>query len=260
MVDAEKEIGKEVHDKHSTATSRVSEDAPSTNISISRAIAPAEADGKKAERKDKWKRRIITIAKEQWFLLGVGVVILIASQVQVPKQHQDVKRTAVTYLAVAIIFLLTGCTLKTQTLLDNYGRWKLHLFVQIQSYLMTSAVVYGVVSAAATNPNFMDPGLLLGLILAGSVATTISSNVVMTGQAHGNQALTVVQSTLGNFLGPFLTPALFTMYTKSGSWYTNVLPQDSGGYAEIYRRVFKQLGLSIFLPMVSQALHSICEL
>jgi sodium/bile acid cotransporter 7 len=33
------------------------------------------------------------------------------------------------------------------------------------------------------------------------VATTMSSNVVMTRQAHGNSALTVVQTTLGNFLG-----------------------------------------------------------
>jgi sodium/bile acid cotransporter 7 len=73
----------------------------------------------------------------------------------------------------------------------------------------------------------------------------------MTGQAHGNTALTVVQSTLGNFLGPFLTPVLITMYTSNGAWYTKVLPSDNGGYGEIYRRVFKQLGLSIFVPLVS---------
>jgi sodium/bile acid cotransporter 7 len=74
--------------------------------------------------------------------------------------------------------------------------------------------------------------------------------VQMTGQAHGNTALTVVQSTLGNFLGPFLTPVLNTMYTSNGAWYTKVLPSDNGGYGEIYRRVFKQLGLSIFVPLV----------
>jgi sodium/bile acid cotransporter 7 len=82
------------------------------------------------------------------------------------------------------------------------------------------------------------------------VATTISSNVVMTGDAHGNQALTVVQSTVGNALGPFLTPLLFKAYTSNGAWYTSVLPQEPGGYAELYKRVFKQLGLSVFLPMI----------
>jgi len=115
---------------------------------------------------------------------------------------------------------------------------------------MTSATTFAVVSLCATSKTFMDPWLLIGLIFMGCVPTTISSNVVMTRQAHGNTALTVVQSTLGNFLGPFLTPALVSMYTSTGAWYTEVLPAGANNYSEIYRRVFKQLGLSLFLPMV----------
>ena len=95
----------------------------------------------------------------------------------------------------------------------------------------------------------MDPWLLIGMIMTGCVPTTISSNVVMTRQAGGNTALTVVQSTIGNFLGPFLTPVLLRMYTGTGAWYSQVLPADSGGYGEVYQRVFKQLGLSLFLPL-----------
>ncbi|TLD29741.1 sodium bile acid symporter family protein [Venturia nashicola] len=189
--------------------------------------------------------------KDQWFLIALGILIAIASQVQVPASHQELKTTVVTYLCVSIIFLMTGCTLPTRTLIESYSRWKIHLFVQVQSFLMTSAVLFGVVSAAATNKDFMDPGLLIGLIFSGCLPTTISSNVVMTGQAHGNTALTVVQSTLGNFLGPFLSPVLISMYTSTGAWYTKVLPHDDGGYGEIYRRVFKQLGLSIFVPLVA---------
>jgi len=74
----------------------------------------------------------------------------------------------------------------------------------------------------------------------------------MTKQAHGNQALTVVQSTLGNFLGPFLTPVLVQMYVSGGAWYTKVLP-GVGSYSELYRRVFKQLGLSLLLPLVGSS-------
>ena len=97
----------------------------------------------------------------------------------------------------------------------------------------------------------MDPGLLVGMIFTGCVPTTISSNIVMTGQAHGNTALTVVQSTLGNLLGPFLSPLLLQMYIASNAWYTDILPKSGeGSYGEIYKRVFKQLGLSIFLPLV----------
>jgi sodium/bile acid cotransporter 7 len=153
--------------------------------------------------------RIVRFLQDQWFLITLAILIAIASQHQVPLSHQKLKTTIVAYLCVSVIFFLTGCTLKTQVLIDNYARWKIHLFVQIQSFFVTSAIMFGVVAAAATKRDFMDPGLLVGMILTGCVATTISSNVVMTGQAKGNQALTVVESTIGNFLGPFLTPALF---------------------------------------------------
>ena len=195
---------------------------------------------------------------DQWFLIVLACLIVISSQVQVPARHQHTKEVAVTYGAVAVIFFITGCTLPTKVLVQNYSKWKIHLFVQIQSFLMTSATTFAIVSICATNPSFMDPWLLIGIIFAGCVPTTISSNVVMTRQAHGNTALTVVQSTIGNFLGPFLTPVLIKMYTSTGAWYTRVLPPSAGGYGAIYKRVFKQLGLSLFLPMfVGQVVQNI---
>lgn len=186
---------------------------------------------------------------DQWFLIALGLLILISSQVQVPGQHQETKKTVVTYLGVAIIFFITGCTLSTELLMKGFSQWKLHLFVQCQCFLLASSTAYAVVSACATDERFMDPWLLIGLIFMGCVPTTISSNVVMTTQAGGSTALTVVESTLGNFLGPFLTPLLVTMYTSTGAWYIDVLPTDSGSYGEIYKRVFRQLGLSLFLPV-----------
>ena len=189
---------------------------------------------------------------DQWFLVALALLISITSQFQVPLDQQNVKEVVVTYLCVALIFFITGCTLPTNVLVQNYRRWKLHLFCQIQSFLLTSAIVYAVVSLCAINTNFMDAGLLVGMIFAGCVPTTISSNVVMTKQASGNQALTVVESTLGNLLGPFISPLLLLMYTSSHAWYTHFLPgPGSGGFGELYRRVFQQLGLSLFLPLVS---------
>lgn len=82
------------------------------------------------------------------------------------------------------------------------------------------------------------------------VATTIASNVVMTKQAHGNQALTVVQTTVGNLIGAFVSPLLVVMYTSVPTWYNTILPPSSGQFGEMYRRVLKQLGLSIYVPLV----------
>ena len=111
--------------------------------------------------------RIKELLVGQWFVLALGLLIAISSQIQVPLAHQQLKETVVTYLCVSLIFLITGCTLPTRTLIDNYSRWMLHLFVQVQCFLMTSAVTFAIVSAAATNKSFMDPGLLVGLVFVG---------------------------------------------------------------------------------------------
>ncbi|EUC27516.1 hypothetical protein COCCADRAFT_31017 [Bipolaris zeicola 26-R-13] len=187
--------------------------------------------------------------KDQWFLLAMGAVVLVSSQVQVPASQQRIKRTVITYLAVSVIFFINGCTLDTRVMLANYMRWKLHIFVQLQCYLVCSAATFAIVSLCATNPRFMDPWLLIGFLFVGSAPTTMSSNVVMTRQAHGNAALTVVQSVIGQFLCPFLTPIILQMYLSTGSWYSKVLQRGSS-YAGIYQRVFMQLGLSLFLPML----------
>ncbi|MCJ1401751.1 hypothetical protein MMC11_004968 [Xylographa trunciseda] len=253
----------------SSATSSIRDSDASSITAITRAGSgrPTAADvaspsHEAAERKDDapakrpplWRRLLSHISffvVDQWFLIALGALILLASQVQVPISQQSTKELVVTYLCVAIIFLITGCTLPTQVLLQNYKRWKIHLFVQSQSFLLTSAIAFAVVSLCALNPGFMDDALLVGIIFTGCVPTTIASNVVMTAQAHGDQALTVVESTLGNALGPFLTPLLVLMYTSTGAWYTKVLP-DTGAsdLGELYRRVFMQLGLSLFLPLV----------
>ena len=197
--------------------------------------------------------KIIWLIQDQWFVIGIGIVIAIASQVQVPAFQQTVKQTVVSYLSTSIIFFITGCTLPTRILIENALRWKIHLFVQVQCFLLTSALGFAIVSAAASNKNFMDPWLLLGLILSAVLPTTIASNVVMTRQAKGNQALTVVQTTIGNFLGVFFSPLLFRMYVTSNAWYTDVLPREGagGGLQPLFRRVLMQLGLSLLVPLVS---------
>jgi sodium/bile acid cotransporter 7 len=99
-----------------------------------------------------------------------------------------------------------------------------------------------------SNLNTVDSWLLIGFLFVGSAPTTMSSNVIMTRQAHGNSALTVVQSIISQFLCPFLSPVLLQMYLSTGAWYSKVLV-GGGNYSEIYRRVFMQLGLSLFVPV-----------
>ena len=97
----------------------------------------------------------------------------------------------------------------------------------------------------------MDPWLLIGMIFNGCQPTAMASNVQFTRQAGGTTALTVVETTIGNLIGPVLSPALIRMYLLPRTWYGEVIPSQSSGdsYTSLYRRVFMQFGLSIYLPM-----------
>lgn len=212
---------------------------------------PASTNTPSPAPHQKWKKRALTLLSDQWFLVSLGLVIAFASQIQVPSSQQTVKSTTVSYLCVSLIFLATGCTLDTKILLRNASRWKAHLWVQGNCFLTCSALMFGIVSATATNKQFMDPGLLIGLVFFSCVPTTIASNVVMTGQAKGNVELTVVQTSIGNFLGVFISPALVVLYTTVDTWYNSALPPSSSDqFTQIYRRVLMQLGLSIYVPLL----------
>jgi solute carrier family 10 (sodium/bile acid cotransporter), member 7 len=42
---------------------------------------------------------LLWFAKDQWFLIGIAVVTVIASQVQVPMAQQNIKQVLVSYLS-----------------------------------------------------------------------------------------------------------------------------------------------------------------
>jgi len=114
---------------------------------------------------------------------------------------------------------------------------------------MVSVLAFAIVRLAAINKKFMDPWLLIGLVFNGCQPTAMASNVLFTRKSHGNVTLTVVEVTIGNLIGPFISPLLIKMYLSAASWYTETIPLQTGGYGALYRRVFMQFGLSIYLPM-----------
>jgi sodium/bile acid cotransporter 7 len=118
---------------------------------------PSSAKLQKAVKMLNW------FIKDQWFLIAMGLLILISSRVQVPIAQQRVKRTVITYLSVSVIFFVNGCTLSTRLLIENYMRWKLHAFVQLQCYLVTSAATFAIVSLCATNRDFSTESFVINI-------------------------------------------------------------------------------------------------
>ncbi|GMF05581.1 unnamed protein product [Ambrosiozyma monospora] len=148
---------------------------------------------------------------QYWFYILLAIFIVIARFAPNFARQGGLIRGEYTigYLAVAIIFFGSGLSMKTKDLLVNMGHWRAHLTVIVLQFLVTSAIMYGFCCAIMRAHNEkISEWMLVGIIVTACCPTTVSSNVVMTRKADGNELLTLCEVFIGNLLGAFITPAL----------------------------------------------------
>src|SRR3954470_21079026 len=104
---------------------------------------------------------------------------------------------------VSLIFFLHGLTLSFQALAAGTRKWRLHLLVQMSTFVMFP--VLGVVLLTALGAR-LSPELQTGLFFLCALPSTVSSSVALTAAARGNVAAAVFNATLSSLLGVVLTP------------------------------------------------------
>lgn len=197
-------------------------------------------------------RSTVLFIVRQWLLIGIGIACALAYFFPNIAKHGGVIRSeySILYGAIAVVFLISGLSIPRQKLLKQFLNWRLHIVVQVTSFLFIPALVLAVVHAIlAGDPNeHIDRAVLAGYILTACIPTTIASNVVMTRSAGGDDAAALVEVLIANILGPFVTAA----------WTVSLLPKTAefdvwryggGSLGSMYRSVFQQLGLSVLLPL-----------
>jgi sodium/bile acid cotransporter 7 len=105
----------------------------------------------------------------------------------------------------ALMFLITGLTLPGKALTGAIRDWRFHALVQGLSLLVIPVMGMGLDQALALTG--MDPHLRLGVLLTCCLPTTISSCVLLTRLAGGDEAAAVTTAALGNLIGILATPA-----------------------------------------------------
>ncbi|KAK9241111.1 SBF-like CPA transporter family-domain-containing protein [Lipomyces kononenkoae] len=209
------------------------------------------------EKKDRskaveWLSRVFWFLVSEWFVIGMGVVVALAYKFPTVAMNYGHIRAdiSIQYGAVAIIFLISGLNIPRQKLLTQAAHWQAHIVTQAISFLVTPAIAFGFASAirVAHNPN-INQWILIGIIITGCTPTTVSSNVVMTREAKGNESLSLIEVSVGNIMGAFLTPALVQMFLSKHSGFAYGNPTNKSSIQSLYARVMKQLGIGVFIPL-----------
>jgi sodium/bile acid cotransporter 7 len=153
--------------------------------------------------------RLKSLLVKYWFLLGLVVVILLAWQfpnvgrkggyiraewsikwgkIESTLHHYRFYNNSFGLGAVIVIFLISGLSLRTRILAQTILRIRLHLLIQIINLVLIPFFVFGLVLLFFKLHMPVNSLLLIGVVIAQSTPTTVSSNVVMTKNANGNEA------------------------------------------------------------------------
>lgn len=152
--------------------------------------------------------------KPDWFLLGIGVAVLLAWLAPGPGAHGGWLHPEITNkVGVALIFFLHGVGLSFAALKAGTLRWPLHLVVQTTTFLLFPLLGLAAWWAAGDRVN---ADLRLGFFYLCALPSTVSSSVAMTAAARGNVAAAVFNATLSSVIGIFLTPLWVGLILKTG--------------------------------------------
>ncbi|KAG2220281.1 hypothetical protein INT45_009896 [Circinella minor] len=215
-------------------------------------IAPPPNSADRKEKLSKAKSLFFTLLKKYWFLLGLAFVIVLGYVVpDVARKGGYIRAEwSIKWGAVIIIFLISGLSLRTRILTQTFMRIRLHLLVQIINLIIIPFFVFGLVILLFKMHVPMNSLVLMGVVIAASTPTTVSSNVVMTKNAKGNEATALMNAAVGNVLGIFISPALVDTFQEP---LIEATPENetaqAGGHVD-FVSVLKQLGITVLIPLV----------
>jgi sodium/bile acid cotransporter 7 len=142
--------------------------------------------------------------RPDWFLLGMIAAALLAWLAPGPgAKGGALHPELLNDLGVALIFFLHGLTLSFAALRQGTLHWRLHLAVQLMTFLICPLLGAVLLSGAGAR---LDPSLGIGLFYLCALPSTVSSSVALTAAAGGNVPAAVFNATLSSVLGVFLTP------------------------------------------------------
>lgn len=223
------DIDSDIKNNHLLSPNSKSQSMPSlaTVESVNRHAAPitasADAGGGNVEKKRPWYHpsMILDFLIGNWFLIGIGVVIVLAwrfphvaadgggkcidtrirSYQPLIRLHLVIRsQYSITYGVIAAIFLITGLTLSTPALFHQLANWRLHLFTQIFSFLFFSAIVFAIVNCVRASGNeAIDKFVLAGMVVMSVMPTTVASNITMTRSAGGSTEAATMEVCVGRY-------------------------------------------------------------
>jgi sodium/bile acid cotransporter 7 len=150
-----------------------------------------------------------------WFLLAlIAVVTLAYFQPGLGSHTSPVPWKVITTVGVALVFFFYGLKLSVDKLRAGMRNWRLHLLVQLSTFVLFPAV------ALLVHPFFgAEKGELLwqSIFFLCALPSTVSTSVVMVSIAGGNLPAAIFNASISSLLGILLTPLLASVFLHTAA-------------------------------------------
>jgi solute carrier family 10 (sodium/bile acid cotransporter), member 7 len=174
-----------------------------------------------------------------FYIALVAIIGLAALDPSIGRKHGPLHPSIAINVMVAIIFLVCGIRLPSQQLKQGALNIRMHLVIQVFNFVLMPFALYAFFSMPGPDNWFSKP-ITTGIIILGCMPTTITSCVIFTAAAHGDEAGAVFNTALNNLMGLVVSPALV---------YLLVQPVTHGSASSSYGSTVMTLGLIVALPL-----------
>lgn len=182
-------------------------------------------------------QKIKTFNQQNVFLILLLLMVILGKFLPFQESYQQVfNLKAFIDWGIAGIFLLYGLKLNIKEVKKDISNWKLHLVVQLATFILFPLLVFLFYGFAIGTAYY---GLWLSLFFLACLPSTVSSSVVMVSIAKGNVTSAIFNASMSGLIGIVMTPLLMGFFL-----YQN------GEHAGNQSEIFYQLLLKVLLPII----------
>jgi solute carrier family 10 (sodium/bile acid cotransporter), member 7 len=140
-------------------------------------------------------------------------------------------------VGITLIFLFYGLKLNPRKLRQDLSNWKLHMVIQLSTFLVFPLIVLPFLLLFGTGYNYL---LWLGAFFLATLPSTVSSSVVMVSIAKGNVPGAIFNASISSLLGIVITPIWMGLVITSGN-----------ADVEAYSAIITKLILQVLVPVLA---------
>ncbi|GHT21245.1 transporter [Bacteroidia bacterium] len=139
---------------------------------------------------------------------------------------------------ISVIFFFYGLRLSRDKLRVGLGNWRLHILIQLATFIIFPLLILLIRPFFAGDGNLM---LWMGIFYAAALPSTVSSSVVMVSIAKGNIPAAIFNASVSSLVGVFITPL----------WMSLMMAGHAGLDAHELGSVVAKLSLQVLLPVAA---------